>query len=313
MDRLSELSTLVEVIERGDFSRAARSLRMTPSAVSKAITRLETRLGARLFDRTSRTMRATAEGEALYESAKTIIAAVDEAEERVFGSLSQVRGDLRIQAPPTFALYQLARVSGEFVKRYPDVRIEYILGNEPLDMTEHRIDVQIMIGRPQDSDLTVRKIATTRWVICASPIYLAERGTPQTFDELDHHDCLGYSLEGSGNWLSRGGLEISTSLPQRARVATNNGSMLQALARVGEGVVRLADYHVAADLAAGRLVEILPGALEQFEDVCAIYSRKLRNSAKVSAYVSFLQERFSRREWQDLQGEQAVRRSGSTG
>ncbi|NLR73428.1 LysR family transcriptional regulator [Novosphingobium sp. ERN07] len=298
MDRLSELATLVEVIDRGDYSRAARSLQMTPSAVSKTIKRLEMRLGARLFNRTSRTMCPTTDGEALYESAKSILQALDDAEERVTGTSGEVRGDLRIQAPPTFALYQLARVHGDFIKRFPAVRIEYLLGNEPLDMSEHRIDLQIMIGQPPDSDLLARKIATSRWVICASPIYLAERGVPQTVEDLEQHECLGYSLEGRRSWLARGGLEISTSLGQGASIASNNGSMLQALARVGAGIVRLADYHVVADLAAGRLIELLPGVLEEKQSVYALYSRKMRDSAKVKSFVSFLQEQFSTRAWE---------------
>ena len=300
MDRLSELMTLVEVIDRGDYSRAAESMRMTPSAISKAIKRLETRLGARLFDRTSRRMRPTADGEALYESAKVIIASIDEAEEAVSGSLDRVSGDLRIHAPPTFALYQLARVTGEFLKRNPAIRLQYILGNERLDMADHRIDIQIMIGRPPDSDLLVRKIATSRWLLCASPAYLAERGTPQTLKDLDQHDCLGHTLEGRSSWLTRGELELSKSLPQRAPIAANNGSMLQALARVGAGIVRLADFHVAADLAAGRLVELLPGILDETEEVFALYPRKLRNSARVTAFVAFLQEQFSAPDWQEI-------------
>lgn len=298
MDRLSELRIFVEVIERGDYSAAARTLQLTPSAVSKAIKRLETRLGARLLERTSRTMRPTLEGDTLYGAAKRAIEAVNEAEASVSGSLGAPEGDLRIHVPPTFAIYQVARVVPEFRERYPDIRLAFVLRNEPLDMAEHRIDATITIGRPPDSDLLVRKIGTTRWVICASPAYLERRGTPATMDELSQHECLGYALGGPRNsWFQSEGAEASGLILSGSSVAANNGSMLQALARVGAGIVRLADYHVAGDLAAGRLVRLFPDDPEERQDVFAVYPRKLRGSARLRAFIDFIQEKFSAPDW----------------
>lgn len=297
MDRLSELRIFTEVIERGDYSAAARTLQLTPSAVSKAIKRLETRLGARLLERTSRTMRPTIEGDTLYGAAKRAIEAVNEAEASVSGSLGAPEGDLRIHVPPTFAIYQVARVVPEFRQRYPNIRLAFVLRNEPLDMAEHRIDVTITVGRPPDSDLLVRKIGTTRWVICASPAYLERRGTPASMEELSQHECLGYALGTPRNsWFQSEG-EASSLILSGSSVAANNGSMLQALARVGGGIVRLADYHVAGDLAAGRLVRLFPDDPEERQDVFAVYPRKLRGSARLKAFVDFIQEKFSAPDW----------------
>jgi len=298
MDRLAELQIFVEVIERGDYSAAARSLGLTPSAVSKAVKRLETRLGARLLDRTSRMMRATADGDTLYLNARRAIESIEDAEASVSGSLSKAHGDLTVHLPPTFAVYQVSRLIPEFRERYPDIRLAFIVGNEPLDMAEHRIDCTIVIGRPADSDLIVRKIATSRWLICASPRYLEQRGWPKSVDDLQNHECLGFVLRAPGSPATkRQTLEPSLLLSEGSSIAANNGSMLQALARVGTGIVRLADYHVAGDLLAGRLVRLFPEMEEEREDVYAIYPRKLRGSTRLRVLLDFMREKFSEPDW----------------
>lgn len=251
MDRLTELRIFTQVVYRGDYSKAARALNLTPSAISKAIKRLETRLGARLFERTSRRMSLTNEGELLFTNARDAIARLDEVEATISGSLRSEQGDLRILAPSTFAIYQLARVAKEFRDEYPDIRLEFLLSNELLDMAEHRIDLTIMTGRPPDSDLLSRKIASNRWVLCATPGYLKERGVPSSFADLKDHDCLGYRLDSPRGDGSSSDLEPVAALPAHAPFAANNGSMLQALARMGCGIVRLAEYHISADLAHG--------------------------------------------------------------
>lgn len=299
MDKLAELGIFTEVVYRGDYSKASRFLNLTPSAVSKAIRRLETRLGARLFERTSRRMSLTKEGELLFTSARDAIASLEAAEAAISGSLTSRRGDLRVLAPTTFAIYQLARVAKEFRELYPQIRLEFLLSNERLDMAEHRIDVTIMTGRPPDSDLLSRKIASNRWILCASPAYLRERGVPRTLADLGQHDCLGYQLDSPRGVWSQRDLEPVASLPTHAPVAANNGSMLQALARTGCGIVRLAEYHVSSDLAHGRLVRVLPGETEEAEDVFAVYPRKLRDSGRLRVFIEFLQARFLDRNWQE--------------
>ncbi|MBV9993773.1 MAG: LysR family transcriptional regulator [Caulobacteraceae bacterium] len=306
MDRLAELRIFIEVIERGNYSSAARSLDLTPSAVSKSISRLEQRLGARLLERSSRSMRPTSDGETFYSAAKRAIEAVNEAEDAVSGSLRSPEGDLRILVPPSFAIYQLARVVPAFRERYPKIRLEFILRNEPLDMAEHWIDLAIRVGRPPDSDMLIRKISSSGWVICAAPSYLRRRGAPATLQDLREHECLGYALETRrhGGAHAEGPALMDEDL-EASSLASNNGSMLQALARVGAGIVRLAEYHVGADLAAGRLVRLFPDLPAHKEDVFAIYPRKLRGSARLRAFLDFLQERFAAPDWSAAAGEPA--------
>ena len=248
MDRLAELQIFVTVFENGDYSAAARALDLTPSAVSKAIKRLETRLGSRLFDRTSRSMQATLDGEMLYTNARNAIEAVNEAEASVSGSLAAPEGDLKVQAPPAFAIYQLARIMPEFHQRFPSIRIAFVLSNEPLDMAKTQIDAMITVGQPPDSELLVRKVATSRWVLCASPAYIERHGSPSSLEDLARHECLGYGLDNTPAIVAPDErLETFANLPG-VFLASNNDSMLQALARMACGIVRLAEYHVAADL-----------------------------------------------------------------
>jgi len=293
MDRLTELQIFVEVIERGDFSAAGRSLGLTPSAVSKAIKRLESRLDTRLIERTSRRMHATREGNTFFAAAKHALLAVSDAEASVLGSLTAPEGDLCIHVPPTFAIYQIARHMPEFRERFPSIRVEFVLSNEALDMAEKQIDVTITIGRPPDSELLIRKIASSRWVICASPRYLNRRGVPKSFDDLANHDCLGYVLDNTSKNNQKGESLEASSLLAGSSVAANNGSMLQALARVGCGIVCLAEYHVARDIEAGLLVRVLPDHVDERGDVFAVYPPKLRGSTKLKVFIDFLQEKFS--------------------
>jgi DNA-binding transcriptional LysR family regulator len=298
MDRLSEFQVFVEVVERGDYSAAARSMHMTPSAVSKAIKRLEIRLGTRLFERTSRNVHPTIDGDTLYGAAKSALEAFSEAETAVSGSLTAPGGDLRVQVPPTFAIYQLARVMPEFSRRFPAIRVSFILGNEPLDMAQNQIDATITIGRPPDSELLVRKITTSSWILCAAPRYLEQRGYPKSLDDLAHHERLGYVLDNPRNRSSQiAGLEASGTDLVATAIAANNGSMLQALARMGCGIVRLAEYHVAADIETGRLVRVLADEMREQEDVLILYPRKLRRSAKLRAFIDFLHEQISSPSW----------------
>ncbi len=302
MDRLVELEVFVEVVERGDFSAAARALGLTPSAVSKTIKRLERRLGARLLERTSRIMRPTREGDRLHTLAVSAIQAVDQAEAEVSGALKSPDGDLRVHAAPTFAIYQIARIVPEFRRRYPDIRLSFMLNNEPLDMAENRIDLSLWVGQPPPSDLIRRKVARSRWITCASPDYIARRGAPRALSDLAGHECLGLALDEARRSAQPPSSEAAGIRLLGSPVAANNGIMLQALARVGVGVVRLAEYHVSADIEAGRLVALLQDEPDEWEDVYALYPGKLRSSTRVRAFIDFLQEAFSSPTWNSTQG-----------
>jgi DNA-binding transcriptional LysR family regulator len=298
MDRFTELEVFVEVIERGDYSSAARSLKLTPSAVSKSVARLERRLGAHLLERSSRRMRPTRDGDALYSRAKQAVVAVAEAEASVSGSLGADGGDLRIHLPPTFAIHQVARLVPEFRERYPKIRLNFILRDELPDLAENRIDASIVIGRPEDSDLLVRRIGSSRWVICAAPTYLERHGAPLCLDDLANHECLGSSLDDLRKTRARSESPERSGLALPATcIAANNGSMLQALAREGVGIVRLAEYHVSADLAAGRLIQLFADEEFDTQDIQIVYPPRMRTSVRLRLFIDFIQEKLASERW----------------
>ena len=193
MDRFGEMMVFVRVVEDGGFSAAARTLSLTPSAVSKLIARLEGRLNVRLFHRSSRTVTPTSEGEAFYTGARQALEAVEEAEAIAAGS-STPAGILRIRSVPTFARYQLAPLMPAFRRRFPQIYIELLLSNESIGLLDGNIDLAIRSGELTDSSLIARRIASSRWIICASPDYLAAHGIPQSPAELSAHECLNFSM-----------------------------------------------------------------------------------------------------------------------
>ena len=191
MDRYSELLVFTRAVAEGDFSAAARSLSLTPSAVSKLVSRLENRLGVRLFSRSSRRMALTPEGEKFYSAALRAIDAVEEADTAV--APNNLHGDtLRIRSAPTFAASHLAPLIPTFRKQHPSLRIEVHLRMEVGNPLEGGMDVAIYVGDLADSSLVARPFARTRWIICASPRYLAVHGTPRTPADLARHECLNF-------------------------------------------------------------------------------------------------------------------------
>jgi DNA-binding transcriptional LysR family regulator len=189
---LNDLATFVRVAEDGDFSAAARTLSLTPSGVSKRIARLEDGLGRRLLQRSSRSMRLTPEGENFLEAARRVLSAMEEA--KAVGSATST-GTLRICCVPTFARYQLAPMIPAFRRLYPRLRIEFVLSNDRTASLDHREDVAIASGDPLCSSLIAKRIASSRWVICASPAYLSENGTPTSSADLRRHECLNFSMQ----------------------------------------------------------------------------------------------------------------------
>lgn len=296
MDHLADLEVYAEVVELGDFSRAARALGVMPSSVSRAIQRLEKRLGSRLLDRQNRFMRPTAEGESLYDAAKPALAAIREAEAAVSGALGAPAGPLRVQAVPTFGVQQLVPLIPAFRELHPQIRLELILESEARDVVTHRIDVTISTGLPRSPELLSNKLGETFRVMCASPGYLARRGTPRTVEDLARHDHLGFILSSdyrpnNEKGTSLGGYNANIHGADRygSAISSNNGIALRLLCLGGHGIARLSNYYVKDDLASGRLVELFPAETRQHQNVYAIYPRHLRASVRVRAFVEFLQ------------------------
>ncbi|WP_083681091.1 LysR family transcriptional regulator [Archangium sp. Cb G35] len=221
MERSGELEVFLRVVQEGGFSAAARSVGLTPSAVSKLITRLETRLGARLFMRTTRALSLTEEGEAYYRAGQRILQELNDAEQAA--AAGAVRGRLRVNASLPFGSQFVVPALPAFLARYPDVIVDLSLTDDVVDLLAQKTDVAIRIGDLPDSALLAHKLGQSRRVICASPAYLQRKGTPKTPDELRHHDCLTFNFRRArSGWPFRDAGGITQQIVTGS-VQVNNG------------------------------------------------------------------------------------------
>ena len=257
MDRAAEMTAFVRTVETGGFSAAARQLGLTPSALSKLVTRLEDRLGARLLQRTTRRLQMTAEGEAFYARALPILKAMDEAEAEVTEAGTSPRGLLRLHCGSTFGTHQLAPAIPRFQARHPSVSLDLTISDERLDMMQEGVDLAIRIGPLEESTLVARRICNLERVICVAPSYLERHGRPRTPDDLQRHNCLWItSLPALRRWPfdTDEGIRV---VHVDGNVVTNNAETVLQLAVAGVGITRLSDVVVAEAIRAGALVPIL--------------------------------------------------------
>ena len=293
MDRMSSMAAFTKVVGASSFSAAAREMQVSQALVTKQIQELESWLGARLLNRTTRRLSLTEVGTAFYERAARILDAVEEAKDAA-GALQTVpRGRLRINAPVSFGLLHLAPAITDFLERFPDVSVEMLVNDRVVDLLEGGFDVGVRIGRLRDSSLIARKIAPIRLVVCAAPDYLARRGAPKTPDDLTKHDCLEYTyFESRGEWrlLDPNGKEIV--VPVSGRYLANNADVLRTTAIAGGGVILCPTFIVGDDLRAGRLTRLLPNYPPPEQGLHALYPPGRHLSAKVRSFVDFLIARF---------------------
>ena len=282
MERSGELEVFLRVAREGGFSAAARSLGKTPSAVSKLIGRLEDRLGARLFVRTTRALTLTEEGEAYRRAGARIVQELDDADQAV--AAGAVRGRLRVTASIPFGTMYVAPLVPAFLDRHPDATVELSLNDDIVDLLAQKTDVAIRMGALKDSSLVARKLGESRRVVCAAPSYLARRGTPRAPGDLDGHVCLGFTFR-RGRWpFVIKGRELDQLVT--GNLLVNNGESLKQMALAGAGIARLGRFHVMAELAAGTLVPVLeafnPGDLELIH---AVYVGGGRVPRRVRAFI----------------------------
>ncbi len=300
-DRAAELNALVSAVEHGGFSAAARHLGVTPSAVSKTITRLEERLGVRLMNRSTRRLTLTPEGETLVNRGRRILAEMDEAEQEVTRSRASPRGLLRMHTLVAFGLHQLPPVLPEFLARYPEMQIELTVSDRLVDLVEEGGDLAVRSGRLPDSNLVARKIFDSERVICAAPAYLKRHGTPRVPDDLLRHNCL---YIGEPPALRRwpfddphapGGIR---TIEVAGNLAANNAETVLQLGLLGLGIFRLGELVVAEHLRAGRLLPLLAD-VHHVEPLPlhAVYPQSRLRSPKVAAMVEFLLEKFATPPW----------------
>ncbi len=295
-DRFQEILVFVQIAKSGSFSAAGRALDLTPSTVSKVVTRLERKFGARLFNRTTHSVRLSEEGKALFQRASRVIEAMTDAESLIEKFSLAPAGQLRVYALPSFALYQLAPVIPEFLDAHPGLRVDIQLGTENIDSINANIDVVLKYGRPENSRLVSRKVADSSWIVCASPTYLERRGVPLMPQDLMLHNCLSFSLQTmTVPWSFK---SVPDGLNIEGNASSNQAPMLRELALRGVGIVRVADFVVANDIRAGTLVPLLTGFASNLDEpIFALYQPQPGGSQRVRAFTEFLHRKFSKRPW----------------
>ena len=289
VNRSGEMEAFVQVVERGGFSAAARTLCMTPSAVSKLVARLEARLATQLVHRSTRKLQLTPEGQVFYERSVRVLADMDEAERSATADAAP-RGRVTINTSVSFGTHVLVPLVPRFMALYPQVALDIALTDRVVDLIDERADVAVRWGPLPSSDLVARRLGETAQAIVGSPAYLAQHGTPHQPQDLELHHRLDFSYRRRApDWpLLVNGRVIE--VPVRGNVRASDGETLRSLAMAGAGLARLSRYHIQADLDAGRLIPVLEKYNPQdMSPIHAVYLGKAgRLPSRVRAVLDFL-------------------------
>jgi DNA-binding transcriptional LysR family regulator len=291
MTAIIDFDIFARVARTGNMSAAGREMGISPAVVSKRISLLEERLGARLFQRTTRQLTLTETGEGYFKRVLEILSLVAEAEDFVSRRNTRPRGHLRITAPTAFSRLHIAPFLPQFVARYPDIQLDFNLTDTFVDIIRESFDVAVRIGELPDSSLVARKLTPDRRVICAAPSYLERAGTPSTLPDLEQHNCL--SASGQDVWR----LEDQDGEHQvrvKGTIRTNSAELVRAALVSGLGIGLRSVWEVGADLASGALKVVLP----QFRGssklaIYAVYPSRDFMPAKVNAFIEFLSNQFT--------------------
>jgi DNA-binding transcriptional LysR family regulator len=295
------------VVEAGSFSAAARRLRLSKSATSAHVQRLEERLGVRLLHRTTRRISLTEAGAAYYRHCARIVAEAESAEQAARALQREPRGMLSISAPDTFGPMHVAPAIPEFLARFADLAIDISVSPRHVDLVQEGLDLAIRIGTLKDSPLVVRRLAPSRFVLCAAPAYLKRRGVPRVPDDLLRHACFGASVMPWGDeWHLAGakdgrknGRKRERRIAARGVLRSNSAEILRVAALSGLGIALLPSWAVGDDLRSGALTRILPGCEPPPSAVYAVYPSNRLMSAKVRAFVDHLARRIGRMPYWD--------------
>lgn len=297
MDKFQEMRVFAGVADAGSFVAAADALGMSKAAVSRHVSDLEQRLGARLMQRTTRRLSLTGEGEVFLARCRDILASVEESEAEISTRAASASGLLKISVPVSFGTRHLAPLWSDFLAAHPRLTLDVHLGDRAVDLVEEGFDLAVRIARLPDSSLVSRKLASTRLVLCAAPSYLKRRGKPRHPDDLATHDVIGYSLFSTpGQWLLEGPQGLVT-VRTRPRLWTNNGDASVAAAVRGAGIDLQPTFLIAGELADGRLVEVLPDYRAAELGIYALYPTRKFVLPKVRALVEYLSAAFAKPSW----------------
>jgi DNA-binding transcriptional LysR family regulator len=292
MDRLESMSVFVAVVAAGSFSAASRQLRMPLPTVSRKVAEIESHLKAKLLVRSTRKLVLTEAGRSYVEDCKRILEAVTEAERGASGQYNAPQGELTVTAPIVFGRLHVVPVVSDFLRAYARVDVRLLLADRALNLVEDRVDLAVRIGPLPDSRLVASKVGQIRRLVCASPAYLIERGTPRTPQELPRHDCVTFAgLTDADSWAFRD--HETARVHSRLTASTAEAAIDAAVA--GTGLTCALSYQIADAVKSGQLVVVL----RKFEPpplpVSLIYVRESRITAKLRAFIDYAAPRFRAR------------------
>lgn len=303
MGRLEDLQTFARVVDTRSFSGAARLLGATKSAVSKQVARLEDELGTRLLHRTTRSVSPTPEGQSVYERALRLLEEAQALDDELAGRHDQPRGVLRLSTSTAFGNLQFTALMSEFCSRYPQLQVVLGLNDRYVDLAEEGFDLVLRLIAQPGPGLVARRLATIRYVLCASPGYLAAMGRPGSVAELAQHRCLRFGyLQAQDRWRFRhaelGDAEVLTqgALRFESGLMANSSESLRVAALAGMGLAVLPTYAIGPDLQAGRLEALLPGwqpwgGVADADTLYAVYLPSRQPAPKVRALIDFMLEK----------------------
>jgi DNA-binding transcriptional LysR family regulator len=295
MDRADGLAVFVEVAERGSFTGAARRLRRSPTAVTRIIAELETRLGVRLLNRTTRAVSMTEAGERFLAGAKRVLADLDEIERAAAGEGRAPRGELRVTAPILFGRLHVLPIVIEFLARFPEVSVALTLLDRTVDLVDEGLDVALRIGALAENSAVASRVGALRRIVVAAPEYLAERGTPRAPADLGIHSVVAFAgISGLEHWLFRGEAG-ETNVPIKPRLIVTTAEAALDAARAGFGLTRVLSYQAADDIGRGSLCRVLQAHEGDELPVHLLHPGGRHPPPKLRAFLDFAVPRLRKR------------------
>ena len=278
------MQAFVAVVEAGSFARAAEQLRISTTSASRLISELESHLGARLLQRTTRRLALTETGSAYFERCRQILSDVEEAESLAAEADAQPKGLLRISLPQSFGLRHVAPMIPDFCARHPALQLDISFSDRVIEFVEEGVDVAVRIALELKESLVARRLMTVPIVACAAESYLGRLGVPKIPADLKSHDCLQYSYASS---------PLLGDIPVSGNFRTNSGDMIRLAALAGQGIAMLPLFLVADDLRSGKLRRVLEDHPFPGLGIYVVYLESARRSARIKAFVNYISERFS--------------------
>lgn len=294
MDRLQSMRVFAKVVEQGSFARAATLLELSNAVVTRHVADLETHLGTRLLNRTTRKLSLTESGMVYLERVRQIVQDIDDAEAIASSQAKNPAGTLRVYSHLGFGQLQLAKLLPTYAQKFPDVTLDVTLSDRTVDLVEDGFDIGIFIGMQKfDVSMISRQIGTTEVLLCASPGYLKQHGAPQVPEDVSHHACLNFSFEQLRHrWPIEGPDGTTVHIPVTSKMLSNNGELLRQCAMAGMGIVIRPSFSLSDDLVSGRLVRLLPEYHLGQMSVAMVYPSRRLLSATVRSFVDFITTQF---------------------